>query len=275
MKIYPLKDENGCENGAYEIYNPDGDMVGRAAVIRQDLPKIWASRPVLVTIGVDCTEGADALLGAAYAHAWHLMSESGEHGCIRVALQSGDNALEEQLRFLGIESPSSLVRMRAHIRRSELEKEPEGMVLIKDVLADEAERRFFLERANAVFDEERDMAWLDSLRTKEGFSRLTLVDNGGTVAELVTWLEGRTAVIDRLFVVQEHRRKGYGSYLLRAAAMSWALHGIKEMRMDVWSRLIPIMRLAVQFGFEEEETLMEYPYTDYDPERNASGADEE
>ena len=251
---------------AFEAYTDTEERLGEASVQAISCPLVWAARPRIVTIraGGDA-KARDALLGAAATHAL-ILTREGSPACVRAELApeaAADRETMETLDVLGFKGRSRVMRMRAAIAPGPtVAPIPEGLTVVRDYLNDEGERRFYLERINAVFGGGFDADWLVAARQKPHFSRMLLIDKNGAAGEMITWEEDGEAVAENIWVHPDWRRRGAGKFLLEFARIYWQECGAARARMDVWSRIEPAVRLAYSAGFRPAETVVEYPFLD-------------
>ena len=252
-----------ARHNAFEAYDDLENRLGEAEVEEVRCPLVWGARPHLLTIRESgAPEAMDALLGAATAHALFLTREGGP-ACIRAELEPGAQDALETLEILGFTGRSRLMRMRARLAPGPtVAPIPEGLTVVRDYLDDEGERRFYLERVNAIFGGGRDAQWLAAVRARPHFSRMLLIDKNGAAGEMVTWEEDGEAVAENIWVHPDWRRRGAGKFLLEFARIFWLESEIASARMDVWSRIEPAVRLAYSAGFRPAETVKEYPCLD-------------
>lgn len=250
---------------AFEAYDDFENYLGEAHVEKRYWPLVSEKTPVLFTIRESGDElASDALLGAATAHALYLARRAEEKACIRVeVLPDRQEKLASALQALGFTGKSAVLRMEKELDDEEEEVElPEGLTVVYDYLNDEEECRFYLERMNALFDCGWDDEKLQSVREKENFRRILLIDESGAAAEMITWSEDGVGVAENLWVHPDWRGMGAGRFLLASAGRRWIDNGLVKGRMDVWSRLKPAIRLANAAGFRPVDVVADYPYMD-------------
>jgi GNAT superfamily N-acetyltransferase len=249
----------------FVAYDDLEDELGEATVQSNMADMLCPRRPHLLLIRAKCQpEARDALLGAATARALKL-ARSEENAAARIYTECPpeDQELMGILTTLGYEDNDGLLRMRRVIQKGPVVKPfPAGCTLVRDHLDDEDERRFFLERYNAMFSRNRDAAWLNGIRAKPDFLRLLVVSPDGLAGELLIWTEGGQGVVGIVQTTPSWQRKGVGSYLVDCARSHWARLGVREAYFDVWTRLTGAVRLAATSGFRPDEMLMRYPGID-------------
>lgn len=256
--------EREAEN-TFEAYDDLESYMGEAGVESTRWPLASQTRPTVFTIRLKGeSEAADALLGAATAHALHMAKDETGNVCIRVETDPADlERLSPTLAALGYMGKSALLRMSAPVHEGPVTVPiPEGLTVVRDYLNDEKERAFYLERINLLFDGHRDAQWLEQVREKDCFTRMLLIDRDGAVGEMITWAQGDTAIAENIWVHPDWRNCGAGKFLMEFARIYWLECGLKEARMDIWSLLTPAIRLAFAAGFQPTQAMAEYPYMD-------------
>lgn len=249
----------------FVAYDDVENYLGEACVESMSCPLVFEKRPEIFTIRVQGDKSAaDALLGAATAHALYLARDAKGKACIRVEVLPGEQqALGSSLEVLGYSGKSAVLRMSAPVSAQPLEAQlPQGLTVLRDYLIDEQECAFYLERTNALFGGKRDMAWLEQARAKPHFTRVLLIDEHGAAGEMLLWAEDGVGVAENVWVHPDWRGKGAGKFLMECAREYWNENGLRRARMDIWSRLQPAIRLAYAAGFAPEEAVVEYPYMD-------------
>lgn len=249
---------------AFEAYDDVENYLGEAVVERRYWPLVFEKKPTVFTI---CESGdemcADALLGAATAHALHLAREEEGGVCLRVEVKpEQQEKLAPALEMLGFTGKSALLRMMRTDAEGMSAQIPQGLTFVRDYLNDEKEKEFYIRRVNALFDGGWDAKRLEETREKPNFTRVLLIDEEGAAAEMITWEEDGVGVADNIWVHPEWRRKGAGRYLLESAYALWREKGLAGGYIDVWSRLTPAVRMAASAGFRPCEAVAEYPYMD-------------
>lgn len=258
-------DEGTAVENTFVAYDDLENCLGEADVSEYMRDMLCPSRPHHLKVRVDCEEEAmDALLGAATARA--MLLARGNAAAARIYAQCGaeDTLFMRALTAQGYKDDDALIRMRRPLRRGPIVKPlPAGCVIVRDYLIDETESRFFLERHNAVFAENRDMAYLRELKQKPNFARLLAVAPGGLAGELITWSDGAAGVVGVVETPPAWQKKGVASYLMEQARMYWLSKGLSTAYFDVWTRLTGAMRLAATSGFRPAEVICRYPGIDY------------
>ena len=251
---------------AFEAYDDIENSLGDAVVERRYWPMVFEKKPTVFTIRENCDDmAADTLLGAATAHALRLAKDEEGGVCIRAEVMPKQlEAMSPALEALGFTGKSAVLRMarRTYGDGREGCNIPEGLTFVHDQLNDEEERRFYLERVNALFGGGWDAKKLEEARSKPNFFRLMLIDEHGAVGEVITWEENGLGVLDNLWVHPDWRGVGAGRYLMEAAHDCWREKGLRGGYADIWSRLVGAMHTAKAAGFEPVEAVVEYPYMD-------------
>lgn len=241
------------------------EKLGEASVAPSMVNMICPARPYHLFIRTQGAEEAmDALLGAATARALMLCRLHPDTPArIYTECQQGDEARLRLLETLGYEDDDGLVRMRKPLRRGPIVKPlPAGCTIVRDYLIDEIESKFFLERYNAMFSRNRDMAWLKSVKNMPDFARLLVIAKDGLAGEMLTWSDGEAGVVGIVQTTPRWQRKGVASYLMELARVYWLDRGLQTAYFDAWERLTGAVRLAYTSGFRPAETLMRYPGID-------------
>lgn len=246
----------------FVAYDELENRLGACSVRPFVAPELFPERPFNLLIQ---TEGElralDALLGAATARALMLRrSQPGMRARVYTECHPLDEARMQALSSLGFLDDDGVMRMRRTLRRGPIiERMPQGTTLVEDGLEDELERKFFLERYNAIFCASQDAAWLEALRHRPHFRRLLLVAADGLAGELLVWEEDGMGVAGILHTTAHWRRKRVASYLMDVARQAWLRQGFTESVMDVWLRMAPALQLAAGSGYRQERVLMRYP----------------
>ena len=137
---------------------------------------------------------------------------------------------------------------------------PQGMSWISDKLESPMDSEKTLERINSTFADERDMAWLNKIKTNPDFRRYAVIDIEGTVGEILVYRGDNTAGIIPMIIVDPHARNlGVAHFLLECARVHFLSLGLSFARADVWARLKPAQRLFISNGFEYTKDAWLYP----------------
>ena len=264
MTIWNGENENGVRSDPNTFLAKDarGNSIGEASVTESTRSVLFPNRPHCLQVRVSGdTSCRDALLGAATARAMMLaMATPRVPARIYAECDLDDTEKMALLNTLGYRDDDSVVRMWRPLSSGPLIKPmPRGCTVVKDALEDETERRYFLERYNAVFATAHSMHWMDDVCAMDGFTRLLLVNASGLVSEMILWNDGGTGVVGAIQTAPESMRQGAASYLMELAREHWIRNGIKEARFDVWLRLEAAQRLAATSGYRTMETLIKYP----------------
>lgn len=200
------------------------------------------------------------LYGAAAARARALAQEAHAPGRIYAEVALGDETSLEVLHALGFRDGDGVVRMYRPVSdRINLRPLPAGCSVVRDFLADPAERKFFLERYNAYYGRENDDEWLSEITSQSDFARILMVSPNDLCGELLVWTENGTGVIGIVQTARKWRRQGVASYLIEDARLYFASLGLRYSQFDVWLRAPGCKPLAVSGGYEGGNTLMLYP----------------
>ena len=136
---------------------------------------------------------------------------------------------------------------------------PEGCTIVRDFLADETERRFFLERYNACFGMRCDEEWLEEITSQPDFARILMVSPDDLCGELLVWTEDGEGVIGIIQTARRWRRQGVASYLIEDARLYFASLGLSYSHFDAWIEAPGCLPLARGLGYTGEDPLMLYP----------------
>lgn len=136
---------------------------------------------------------------------------------------------------------------------------PEGCAIVRDFLADETERRFFLERYNACFGMRCGEEWLEEITSQPDFARILMVSPDDLCGELLVWTEDGEGVIGIIQTARRWRRQGVASYLIEDARLYFASLGLSCSHFDVWLEAPGCLPLARGLGYAGEDPLMLYP----------------
>lgn len=250
---------------SFVAYDDLEENLGQATVTESLCEMACPSRPHHLLVRTRCEDEAmDALLGAATARALYLARATpGTPARVYTECDPQDEGRMRMLEALGYRDDDGLIRMRRTLSRGPIVKPlPAGCTIVRDYLGDENESKFFLERYNAMFARNRDMAWLKALRALPNFARLLVVARDGLAGELLTWSDGTCGVVGVIQTTPAWQMRGVGSYLLELGRLYWLDKGLTEAYFDVWSRLMGAVRLAATSGFRPSEMLMRYPGID-------------
>ena len=141
-----------------------------------------------------------------------------------------------------------------------------GCVLVRDLLDDPMEQKFFLERYNRQFAEENDTEWLKKLINTEGFERILIVSPTGMAAESLITEENGVGSVIWLYTSKKWRGRGVAGIALDIACNEFNMHGIHMANMDVQAKLPHLISILERVGFAQSELLCRYPGMDIDPE---------
>lgn len=246
----------------FVAYDETEQQIGTARVSASTLQMLCPAQPYHICVSAEAEDAAiDALLGAATARALRLSRMRPDlKSRIYCECEPGDEARMDALMTLGYKNDDGLVRMKKDLRRMPAKSGiPDRLTVVRDLIADELEGQFFLERYNAMFSRERDAAWLRGLQSLPDFERILLVAADGLAGEIVIWTTGNTGVLGILQTTPRYQRKGVATHLLALAEQTFLDRGCDTVQFDVWLRLRPAVRFAEKNRFAPEETLLRYP----------------
>jgi GNAT superfamily N-acetyltransferase len=255
----------GEDENRFEALDDVENIIGSARVEARKLFSLYPRQPLRlrVTASGDA-EAAHALLGAATARALKLAKADASLGArVYFECDPDDADLIGTLKAFGYEDDDGVVQMRRRLMPGPLARPlPEGCTVVRDYLLDDVEARYFLERYNAMFGEDRDMAWLANLRQKNDFSRILLVSPDGLAGEALLWSDGFNGVVGAIQTTPAWRRKGVATYILELARIFFLEHGIYRSALNIWLRLTPAGKLAYSLDYEPGKMIIRYPGID-------------
>ncbi len=172
----------------------------------------------------------------------------------------GDERALEVLHALGFSDGDGVVRTYRRVTgQMNVRLMPEGCTIVRDFLADETERRFFLERYNACFGMRCGEEWLEEITSQPDFARILMVSPDDLCGELLVWTEDGEGVIGIIQTARRWRRQGVASYLIEDARLYFASLGLSCSHFDVWLEAPGCLPLARGLGYTGEDPLMLYP----------------
>lgn len=248
----------------FEAVEPrSGNVMGRCIVTEEFRPLMFPDRPYQVRLDIDGgDETLDTLLGASLARARALCSAQKEAARIYAGCDPADSALLDTLRQYGFRDNDGLMRLRMRLPGYIDAKLPMGCVAVYDRLEDVQEQKYFLERYNELYGSDMDMAWLSTLRKKEGFCRILTVAPTGMAGEVVVWREDNCGVVEFFNTARRWRDMGVAGCMLALACRFMKEKGCDEAVCDVRARM-PIARHVLEkTGFEPDVLIMRYPGID-------------
>ncbi len=200
------------------------------------------------------------LYGAAVARARVLAAKAAQPARVYAEVDVGDEPSLEVLHALGFSDGDGVVRTYRRVTdQMNVRLLPEGCTIVRDFLADETERRFFLERYNACFGLRCNEEWLEEITSQPDFARILMVSPDDLCGELLVWTEDGEGVIGILQTARRWRRQGVASYLIEDARLYFASLGLAYSHFDVWLEAPGCLPLARSLGYSGEDPLILYP----------------
>lgn len=238
----------------------DGTPVGACTV----QPRRMGLFPDMPRQYVIEAEGDDralhVLYGAAVARARALAAQTNAPARVYAEVGVGDERALEVLHALGFSDGDGVVRTYRRVTgQMNVRLMPEGCTIVRDFLADETERRFFLERYNACFGMRCDEEWLEEITSQPDFARILMVSPDDLCGELLVWTEDGEGVIGIIQTARRWRRQGVASYLIEDARLYFASLGLSYSHFDAWIEAPGCLPLARGLGYTGEDPLMLYP----------------
>lgn len=258
-------DGQPIENTFCAIDERSGERLGSAVIYTDYNPMLYSARPLQVRIQLDDARVPDALLGAAVARAREICASSGELCRIFIHCAPENTALMERLEPFGFEDNDGLVRMRLCLPAQHEFKAPAGCAVVYDTLNDPLERKYFLERYNALYNVERDLVWLSRFIDRPDFLRILTASPTGMAGEVLIWREGEYGVIGYIQTSKRWRRLGVASYMLSLACEAFEQQDLRYAEANIRVRYPHVLKLMTGVGFTQSELLMRYPGIDVNP----------
>ena len=239
-----------------------GATIAACAVYAQSCPELFPARPTRIYIDISEQPAPDALLGAAVARAKELAAQSGKPARIFAQVEPDDDARMASLMALGFKDSDGLVRMRRDLPAPQPGELPYGCVLVRDELDDPIEQKYFLERRNQLYSEERGFEWLQDFRSRDGFGRILIVSQTGMVGEVIRWKEDGAGVIGWLHVAKKWRRRGISQRLIELACADLYDADLYRAEAEIQARVPNLLHAMEKAGFRQSELLFRYPGID-------------
>ena len=256
--------------GCHEVFAAMDDMgrrLGRATVTARMNEQQMPDRPFEVTIAVSGqNEARPQLVAAATVSAMVLVRAQQPPVPSRVLTRCGprNGVLLQLLQSIGYKNDDELTRFsRSDLQGGSTAHPPQGTLLIRDALDDEAEKRFFLQRLERLHGVDDAEAWLSERRKRPGFQRFLLAGGEGLAGELVCWAEegpsGLHGVIGLVYTVPDWRKRGVAGCLMEAARVHFAGARLNDVTADVRKRNTAAVRLLYSAGYRPAQTLALMP----------------
>lgn len=239
-----------------------GATLANCLIYTQTCPELFPARPLRIYIDISEQPAPDALLGAAVARAKDIAAQSGGAARIFAQVEPEDADRMTSLAALGFRDNDGLVRMRRELPAPDSGKLPYGCVLVRDILDDPIEQKYFLERRNQLYSESRGFDWLQGFRAKRGFSRILIVSQAGMVGEIIHWQENGTGVLGWLHVAKKWRRKGISQRLIELACADLYAGDLYRVEAEIQARVPNLLHTMEKAGFRQSELIYRYPGID-------------
>ena len=281
---------NAAEDGqlldnVFEAVDDATGVLGKCVVQPVIVDQYMENRLMEIKLSASGEDGAQLrLLAAGMARAMKIASDRQARGKTRIYAECPpeDGALYDRLRELGFRDDDALVRMRRKVFTGMITAPlPEGCVPVIDKLEDPAERRFFLERLQRVFQRGDAALWLKERAKYPLFARLLLTARSGLAGEAVIWADkaSRTGVIGLIYTAPDRRRMGVATYLLEMARRYFSENrladeytsltrfssdrpqggGLSEVVADARLSMTPVVQLLTGAGYRRAETILRLP----------------
>lgn len=273
MRIRPAlgPKQPGVPGNAFVLVDDLENHLGKCWIEEYHLAQQLPERPLEVRLCYEALSpalddsGRRQLLGTAFARAMLLVSQRKENARIYAECRASDTQQLELLTGIGLVNDEMIVSMKREMDGSvKAVTPPKGCILVCDRLADEKERRFFIDRQKKVFGRANADEWLEEILAERGMKRMMLINDSGLVGELVCWVENGCGVIGMVYTAPAWRRMGAASYLMESARHYFWQHRVMECRIEVRSRMTPMLRLAASIGYSREKILKRLPGTNID-----------
>ena len=239
-----------------------GATVATCAIYHKLCPDLFPARPLRIYIDISPDPAHDALLGAAVARAREIAAQSGAPARIFAQVEPDDGQRLTALSALGFKDSDGLVRMRRELPAADPGELPYGCVLVRDELEDPIEQKYFLERYNRLFCENRGFDWLQDFRAREEFRRVLIVSKSGMAGEIVHWRRESVGVIGWLQVAKKGRRRCVAQRLIELACAEMIENDLYRVEADVQARVPNLLHTMERAGFRQSELLLRYPGID-------------
>lgn len=252
------------ENTFEAIDERTGALLANCVIYIRQNRSLFPSRPLRIMLSFEGESVPDILLGGAIARAKDIAHQHRMPARIYTELDPDNLDLLEKLEIHGFSDNDGLVLMQRPLEDRVDYRLPAGCVTVMDDLDDPIEQKFFLDRYNMTFDEQYDFEWLQTFREKPGFKRILIVSPNGMVGETVIWQDGKSGMIEWLFVAKKWREMGVAATLTDIACTEFTKRGLSYAEAEVQARMPRILRMMEAFDFHQEELICRYPGIDID-----------
>lgn len=255
-------DGQATENTFEAVDEHSGTAICTCTIYVRENAELFPSRPLRIYLDIQGTPVPDALLGAAVARAKEIALQSALPCRIFTQVDARDNALMASLDAIGFKDNDGLVCMQRAITDEVVPEPPLSCVVVHDDLDDPIEQKYFLERYNQLFNEERDFEWLQDFRNHREFSRILIVAPTGMAGEIILWQENGHGYIGWLFVSRKWRKHGVSKCLLALACAEFKKQNLTLAESEVQVRIPGVLHMMESAGFHQAELLLRYPGID-------------
>jgi hypothetical protein len=139
--------EGICPDDAFEVNDPrTGNVFNSGYVHSQMNEALFPKRPLRICMEFEASPVPDSLLGAVFSRAQLMAFQKRCRSRIYTHCAPNDTAFLESLRGIGFSADDALIRMRSELPLRNPVNVPAGLTVINDVLFDDPERAYFLER---------------------------------------------------------------------------------------------------------------------------------
>lgn len=255
-------DDQATENIFEAVDEHSGTVNCTCIIYVHQNAELFPTRPLRIYLDIQGSPVPDALLGAAVARAKEIALQSAIPCRIFTQVDPHDEALMASLAAMGLKDSDGLVRMQRAISNESIPEAPLSCVVVQDDLDDPIEQKYFLERHNQLFNEDRDFEWLQDFRNRREFSRILIVAPTGMAGETIIWQNNGRGCIGWLFVSRKWRKHGVSKCLLSLACAEFGKRGLNYAEAEVQARIPGVLRAMEGVGFHQAELILRYPGID-------------
>lgn len=255
-------DGQSTENIFEAVDEHSGTVTCTCIIYEHENAELFPARPLRIYLDIQGAPVPDALLGAAVARAKEIALQSASPCRIFTQVDPHDTALMASLAALGLKDNDGLVRMQRVIGNENTPEAPLSCVVVQDDLDDPIEQKYFLERYNQLFNEERDFEWLQDFRNHRNFGRILIVAPTGMAGEAIIWQENGHGCVAWLFVSRKWRKHGVSKCLLALTCAALDKQGLGIVEAEVQARIPGMLHVMEGAGFHQAELILRYPGID-------------
>lgn len=255
-----------AENTFEAVDERKGSVICSCAIHVAENGELFPNRPLRIYMELHGEQIPDALLGAAVARAKEIARGFNLPARIFTMIGPDDRDALQSLAVFGFKDNDGLIRMERSCTGPCAASLPVGCVVVRDVLDDPLEQKFFLERYNRQFAEQNDDFWLKELSETEGFERILIVSSAGMAAEALITSENGVGSIIWLYTSKKWRGKGIAGTMLNLVCSELGTRGVQTARADVQAKIPHLLPLLERSGFAQNTLLCRYPGMDIDAE---------